>query len=206
MTRARRFALVRRLSRDTGGATLVEFAFAAPIFLVVLMAAMEFGYLLFMQSVLEGALTKAARDLTLESASTESVRAALDEEIGDMIRLTRKGVDVAVRREAVSRYSQIRTRAEPLADSNGNGRCDAGETFEDVNHNGQFDAQAVRSEWGGADDVVVYTVTLRFGRLFPVADFIGMSDETSLTSTKMLRIQPFENRSRPTLRSCPAPS
>ncbi|MFM7027320.1 MAG: TadE/TadG family type IV pilus assembly protein [Chakrabartia sp.] len=194
--------MAKTLKNHERGATLVEFALVAPVFLTLLMAAMEFGYELYMDSVLEGTLTKAARDLSLETASDTSVRAALDADLRDTMRLTHKDVVVSVSREAVSRYSRVTNRSEPFNDANHNNVCDDGETFEDLNDNGDYDADTTLMDWGNADDVVIYNVTVSFSRLFPIGGFLGFSDDTALTSTRMLRIQPFSNRSRPPLLTC----
>jgi hypothetical protein len=71
-----------------------------------------------------------------------------------------------------------------------------------LNDNRRFDTNAVRADWGNAGDVVVYTVTANFPRLFPVAGLIGLSNTVSLSSTKMVRIQPFGVQTPAMLRSC----
>ena len=43
-----------RLSEDESGATLIEFAFVAPTFLLMLMGLFDLGYGVFMQSALTG--------------------------------------------------------------------------------------------------------------------------------------------------------
>lgn len=192
----------KALKTDERGATLVELALVAPVFLALLMATMEFGYEFYMDSVLEGTLTKSARDLSLETASDASVRTALDADLKDTMRLTNADIVVNVSREAVSRYSQVSTRKEPFNDANHNNLCDNGETFEDLNNNGHYDTDTTMSGWGNADDVVIYKVTVSFSRLFPIGGLLGLGNDTNLTSTRMLRIQPFSNRRRPALLSC----
>lgn len=184
------------------GATLVEFALVLPVFLALLMGAMDLGYERYMAGVLDGTLNRAARSITLEAGNEAATRRALDTEIRNTMRLTRADITLTITRESAKRYRQIVSRGEPLNDVNHNNRCDRGETFEDVNGNGRFDANSVRSDWGGAGDVLVYQVTAQMPRLFPVAAFVGLPDTMTLSATKMLRIQPFGPQMRTSVRSC----
>ena len=44
---------------------------------------------------------------------------------------------------------------------------------------------------GGAKDVVVYSVTVTYPRLFPVAKLIGLSENVKLNATTVLANQPY---------------
>ena len=44
---------------------------------------------------------------------------------------------------------------------------------------------------GGADDVVLYQVSMRYKRVLPVWSMLGQPNHTTLTSTTILRNQPF---------------
>ncbi len=184
------------------GSSAVEFALISPVAFAMLFGAMEFGYEMYMNNILQGALAKATRKITLESASDANARAALDQEIRNMMGLTHKEATILITREAGTRFSQFQSRGEPLNDNNHNNQCDAGETYEDVNNNNAYDSQAISQGWGESDDIILYSVKVTFPRLLPIGGLVGLPDTTALTSTQMMRIQPFSNRSRPALRSC----
>ncbi|MBN8551389.1 MAG: pilus assembly protein [Caulobacterales bacterium] len=61
MRALRPFKFLRRLGRDAGGATAIEFAFVAPPFLFMLFAIFELGRIYTMASVLEDATLGAGR-------------------------------------------------------------------------------------------------------------------------------------------------
>lgn len=191
------------LRAPQAGATLVEFSLVLPVFLVLLMGAIDLGYERYMAGVLDGTLNQASRSITLQAGDDAATRLALDNAIRQTMGLTRTDISLDITRASAKNYRQIIMRGEPLNDANHNNRCDPGETFEDVNANGRFDSDSLRSEWGDADDVLVYQVTARMPRLFPVAGFIGLPDTITLTSTKMLRIQPFESQTGIRLLPCP---
>ena len=73
----RRHALIRRLRRNKRGVALVEFALTAPVFLLLLMGIFDYCWQMYAQQVLQGAVSKAGRDSTLEQFATN--QKALDD-------------------------------------------------------------------------------------------------------------------------------
>src|SRR3546814_9811742 len=65
MTRS--ISWLRRLGRSERGAAMIEFALTAPLFLLVLMGAFDYCWQMYAQQVLQGAVSKAGRDSTLEA-------------------------------------------------------------------------------------------------------------------------------------------
>ena len=61
------------LASDRRGATIVEFALVTPILLIVLMAALEFGYQGYINAMVQGAMTKAARLATVGGRTSADV-------------------------------------------------------------------------------------------------------------------------------------
>ena len=59
-----------RLRNDTSGATLVEFGFVAPVLIVLLMGIFDMAHTQYTASLINGAMQKAGRDLTLENAGS----------------------------------------------------------------------------------------------------------------------------------------
>ncbi len=178
----------RRLRRDQQGATIVEFGFIAPIFLMMLMAIFELGHTMLLQATLHGALQQAGRNTSLESGLARF--AAIDDDVEAMIKTSTPDAEVSFDRKNYYTFSDV-GQPEDFVDSNGNGVYDADECFTDMNNNQQWDSDVGRDGIGGADDVVSYTVTVEYQRMFPVWGFLGWNQTGSLSSTTLLRNQPY---------------
>jgi Flp pilus assembly protein TadG len=63
---------LRRFGRDKGGASAVEFAIVAPVFLAIMMTIWEFGWAQHKLSSIRFAMEKASRDLMVNNALTEA--------------------------------------------------------------------------------------------------------------------------------------
>ena len=144
------------LLRDERGATLVEFALIAPVLLMLLLGMFEMGYNYYMQSQLQGAVQKAARDSSVEARSGQHG--------GDRRAGSRGGPrhraaapTSTFSRRAYSSFSDVH-RAEDFTDIDKNGTCNDGEPFEDANGNGQWDEDRGVGGGGGARDAVLYVV------------------------------------------------
>ncbi|MDK2760435.1 MAG: pilus assembly protein [Sphingopyxis sp.] len=192
----RRHALIRRLRQSERGTALIEFALTAPVFLLLLMGIFDYCWQMYAQQVLQGAVDKAGRDSALEQFSKD--QAALDNIVRTQVKNVFASADVSFERKSYDSFAQVGTE-ERYTDSNPkNGRYDAGECFDDFNGNGKWDADRGRSANGGnggADDVVLYTASMKFNRVLPVWVMLGQPQETTLTSSTVLRNQPFANGS-----------
>lgn len=166
----RRLTLLRRLRRNERGNAIIEFALTAPLFFLILLGIFDFCWQLYAQQVLQGAVSKAGRDATLENfASNQS---ALDTRVRKQVKLVFKDADVTFQRRAFDSFDKV--KIEPRYDDlNENGVPDAGDCIEDGGRDGN----------GGADDVVLYTATMRFNRVLPVWKMLGQSQATKLTSS-----------------------
>lgn len=186
-------ALIRRLRGNVGGVALVEFALTAPIFLLLVMGVFDYCWQMYAQQVLQGAVSKAGRDATLEQFATD--QKTLDDRVRAQVLEVLKNADVTFTRKAYDSFEQVGTeeRYTDEADENGvkNGKYDVGECFDDFNGNGWWDADRGRDSNGGADDVVLYTASVTFDRLLPVWRMLGQPQSTTLSSSTVLRNQPF---------------
>lgn len=75
-------ALLQRLARDRSGSPMIEFAFALPILLLMVLGSIEFGRYYWIRNTLELAVEEGARYATLNKNATEAeiqtkVRSAL---------------------------------------------------------------------------------------------------------------------------------
>jgi Flp pilus assembly protein TadG len=183
----------RQIVSDQAGATIVEFAIIAPIALAFLMFLFDTGYRLYVDSVLAGEVDAAARFSTLETATDEN-RAALDARVTEAVQTLVPQGEVTFNRVAYGSYKRAQSKMEAFADSNGNNICDNNEVYDDANGNGRHDVDAGRVGGGGANDVVIYTVTLNYDRLFPMAGLLGWNQRVVTSAKTLLRNQPFDKQ------------
>jgi Flp pilus assembly protein TadG len=182
---------LKTLTRDTRGATLVEFAIVAPVMVLLLMGICDLAYQIYAQSILNGSLQKAGRDSTIQGAPNNT--SAIDQKVTDMVKKVAANATITFTRKNYDTFSLI--KPEPFTDSNGNGVRDAKECFTDVNGNGTWDADPGVNGQGGANDVTVYTVTVTYPRLFPVAKLFGWSSTQTISASTLLKNQPYASQS-----------
>ncbi|HTG39680.1 TadE family protein [Sphingomonas sp.] len=199
----------RLLLSDRKGVSTIEFAMIAPAFFLVLMGLFEFGHTLYMQAAVEGALQKAARDSTLESNTTEERLDLLDQMVRDQVRALNNTTTPDIQRRFYRTFSDAAAaRAEDWIDTNENDRCDAGEAYEDANHNNTWDADGGNGGQGGAKDATVVTVTVEYPPMFPVKKMLGQADgDTRIIARTVLKNQPYSDQNSyaaPVQRNCPA--
>ena len=190
MSRLRR--ALRRLRRDQTGATIIEFAFVLPVMVLLIMGLGEILYQEYAQSVLNGALQKAGRDSTIQAADTSVV----DNKVMSMVRVVAKSATYTTTRKSYDSFTQV--APEPFTDTNGNGVRNSGECFDDVNDNGTWDADPGSTGQGGASDVTLYTMTITYPRLFPMAGLLGWSPNATLSATTLLKNQPYATQTTTT--------
>ncbi len=181
--------LLARLVRNNRGATIVEFALIAPALLITLMGLFDLAYNMYTAQQLQGAIQNAARQSTLEGASTNVSN--IDAIVTRSVHAVAGNAVLTFDRTAYASFSSV-ARPEDYTDVNSDGTCNDGEPFEDANGNGVWDADSGSSGFGGARDAVLYTVTVVYPRAFPIAKLIpGQTDNFTLTATTVLRNQPY---------------
>jgi hypothetical protein len=95
-------------------------------------------------------------------------------------------------RKSYTSFSVV--KPEPFVDNNGNGKRDPGECFTDVNNNGIWDADPGIAGQGGANDVALYTMTITYPRIFPVAGLMGWPQTQTISSSTLLKNQPYASQ------------
>lgn len=186
MTGARPF--LRRLGDDRRGMSIVEFAIVAPVMLLAIMGLSDLGYRSYAQAILDGAMQKAGRDSTLEGAGDDTE--AIDELVMEQVYRVAKKAEYSSTRQSFTTFDDV-TRAEDFTDTNDNAQYDDGECFEDVNGNSAWDASVGQDGQGGANDVVLYEMTVTYPRLFPLAGMIGWSEIQEIKGMTLLKNQPY---------------
>jgi Flp pilus assembly protein TadG len=177
------------LFRDTSGVTIIEFALISPVLMIMLFGLLDLAHSMYTAQMLQGAIQKAARDSTIEGASTSAT--TLDGRVSSAVLAIAPGSTLSFSRKSYSNFTSA-SRPENYDDLNSNGTCDNGEAFEDANKNGTWDKDIGSTGFGGARDAVLYTVTVAYKRLFPIAAFIpGQAKTITMSATNVLRNQPY---------------
>ena len=191
----------KRLIADRRGITAVEFALIAPVMALMLMGFFDLGHRSYSRSILQGAIQQAARNSTLESGLTSS--SAIDQYVKDHVNPVIGGAGTfAFDRKSYSDFSSV-GKPEPYTDSNNNKKYDVGECYQDINGNSQWDADLGKAGQGGADDAVLYTVTVTYRRLFPMAKLMGWPTNQVITASTVLRNQPYGDQKIPSAKCKP---
>ncbi|MXP28518.1 pilus assembly protein [Porphyrobacter algicida] len=200
---------IKSIARDRSAIAAVEFAFVAPVMIVLIMGFLDLTYQIYAQSILTGAVQQAGRNSGIEGGATTS--SAIDTRVVDLVSPviphlqqscgTNHGGDTTwcSTRKNYDSFSAI--APEPFTDSNHNGMRDPGECFTDINNNGSWDSDPSLSGQGGASDVAVYTMVINYPRLFPLYGLIGLPQEVTLSATTLLKNQPYA-----TQQTTPAPT
>lgn len=205
----------RALAKAQDGATIIEFALISPALMVLLLGSLDIGHTLYMQSVLQGAVQKAARDGTMEVAAgtSDAARDAIDQAVQAQLGKLNHSATITITRRFYKTFSKAAAaQAESHSDTTApsdpfkDGKCNNGETFVDANNNGKFDRDGGDSiNNAGARDNVVYTVNVSYPRMFPLHKLVGASSVTSLTARTVLSNQPYGDQSQygpPTDKQC----
>ena len=205
--RARSNRVSTRILRDHKGSTIIEFAIVVPVLLLLIIGLFDISYNLYMISALQGIVQKAARDSTLQSANPTAADAALDTMVTNQVHALYPSATVTPTRRFYRTYAEASAKqAEAWTDTDHDGTCDHGEPFTDTNNNGAWDADGGNGGQGGAKDRTVYTVTVTYPRMFPIAKAMGWPKTVTLAATTLLANQPYADQgvyTTPATLNCP---
>jgi Flp pilus assembly protein TadG len=180
-----------RLRDESKGAALVEFAFVAPIFFLMMMGFFDLGYSAYANSQLQGLVEKAARDAALESGP--AALASLDARVRNQTKVLVQNAEITFDRKNYASFTRAGAQ-ENFTDSNANNIRDPGECFQDENNNSTWDADSGAAGQGAAKDITRYTVTAKYNRVFPMWGMLGLPREQTLVATTVLRNQPYDSQ------------
>ena len=190
--------VLRRLVGNQRGVTLVEFAFVAPILIVMIMGLSDLLYTFYATSILTGAVQKAGRDSAIQGGgeAADDIDATVVSALARMMKTPSQSCDenptagtwCATRRNYTA-FAQV--RPEPFVDNNRNAVRDPKECFTDINGNGTWNPDAGRVGQGGSDDVTLYTFRLTFARIFPLPWRAGGGTATTISVSTLLKNQPY---------------
>jgi Flp pilus assembly protein TadG len=175
-----------RLLRDVRGATALEFGFVAVPLLMFITGGLEYGWRAFATSVLQGEMDKAARSSETENLTNDDI----DLKLRTALKPFAAPADILITRTSFEDFSHM--RPETLTyDANNNGVWDSKDCFIDANGNGSWDADLGEAGRGGAQDVMLYKVTMSFPALTPIDAMIGKPGRVVLNGSTIVKNQPF---------------
>ena len=184
--------ILRRLAANERGATLTEFGFVAPIFILMIMDIFDMAHTQYTHAMMNGAMQAAGRDLTLESAGSQE--ATIDQTVIDRVKtVVPNTATVQLEKLSHFEFSDIGEQ-EDYDDDNGDGICNNNEVFVDANSNGQWDDNRGAQGIGGARDAVLYTAVVSYDRLFPMYGLAGLPQQVTIRASTVLRNQPYDEQ------------
>ena len=182
------------------GVATVELAILLPAFLLVSLGGIEIGHLLYVKTVLRGEIERAGRASSLETGITNMN--AIDGRVTDIVGRVAPGATLRFDRRTYRSYANAKNRAEPFQDGNGDGLCNNGETYQDMNNNTRWDADAGLAGLGSAREIVAYDITVRFRPLFPFMERALSTQAFEMKTSTQLRNQPYSATSAIETRAC----
>ena len=193
--------LLKAFRRDSEGVTAVEFGLISPVLFMMLLGIFDMVHGVYTAAMINGAMQSAARNMTIEGAALRE--ADVDARVtADVRAVVPTNSTITLQKLKYFDFNDV-GRAEDFTDLNGDGQCNNGEPYVDVNGNNQWDSNRGAAGVGGARDVVLYTATVTYPRLFPIYRFIGLSQNARVQGSTVLRNQPFDEQSRvTTTRNC----
>lgn len=184
--------LPRRFAFDRRGATAVEFAIVAPLLFTLLLGIVEMGLCFTADMVLQNATKMAARTGRtgyVDDASTRdaTVRKVVREQANVLLDDTK----LSFNSKAYGSPDKIGA-PEPFVDANSNGKRDDGESYTDVNGNGKWDKDSGVDGYGGASQIVVYTVSYPWSFFTPlIGELISSNGTLTLSATAVVQNEPY---------------
>lgn len=182
--------LRRRLASDTRGATIVEFAFVAPILVLTLFGIFDLGYKSYVSSILQGALHEAARMGTVGDKTTTQI----DTHIRARLRDFSRGATITITHKSYLDFSGVQVPETITNDTVPIGTYNVGDCYQDANANNAYDTDRGKSGMGNSEDVLHYTITMTYPRLFPLTKIMGLSATDTISSSTVFRNQPYGSR------------
>jgi Flp pilus assembly pilin Flp len=199
MSRATR--ILGKLRREERGATLVEFTLLLVPMLIFLMGSLDLGYMMYVRSVLQGALNDVGRVASVETPNFTTAGATLEQKMDAAIKARMKPIignaTYTIRKSSYYQFSRIGKPEKLVTDVDTDGRYDPGDCWQDDNRNGVYNTDSGKGGIGGADDIVVYHVTLTAPRLLPMAGLLKMPTNYEINVKTTIRNQPYADQPEP---------
>ncbi len=187
----RQASILGRFSTCARGVTAMEFAIIAPVMILMLFGIIEFAMIMLVNNVLESATAISSRlgSTGYAAAGTsreDTIKQSISDHAGMLIDVSK----VSITSKYYSQFDQIGD-PEPWNDLNHNGQVDPGE-WTDVNGNGVYDTDMGTAGYGGANDIVVYTVSYPWSIATPLMSaLIGTNGIFTITTHAVVKNEPY---------------
>ncbi len=194
--RAARPNRLRRLRRDKNGIAATEFAFVAPIFMLMLMGIFDQGFAMYIQAALHGATQEGARQASLENTLFSDIEAKVNQQVRNVVPTSDPNTEITFTLDPTyyQNYNEIEL-PEDFEDKERAGVKDGiyqvDEWYVDRNGSNSWEDDVGLAGRGGAQDVVSIKASLTYRRIFPFWRMIGQPQDQVLSATTFLRNQPF---------------
>ncbi len=181
----------RRIANDRQGSSAVEFGLVAPLFILMIVGIVEVGTTLFVGALMEGAVRDASRyGITGQDGAG---RAQIIQDIIADRTIGLVDINVAsIRTQVYDSFDAIGSQ-EPYTDDNpANGTYDPGESYVDLNGNGQWDSDQGVDGVGQPGEIVLYTVDYSLPMLTSfIANYLGSGGYVGLSASIAVLNEPF---------------
>jgi len=183
----------RRFWRHNEGSSLLEFAFAAPIIILVVAAIIDFMMVIFVTSLLEGGLQSASRFGRTGAVPSGMTREAMIQQLIADATIGLVDINLVTIETKVYPCFDAIGQPEPFIDNNPtNGSYDVGEPYTDVNGNGAWDSDMASAGLGNPGEVVRYDLRYDWAALTPlIGEFFGPDGKIPLAVSVAVRNEPF---------------
>jgi hypothetical protein len=181
------------LRRDDSGIAAVEFAFVAPVMILMICGFMEYAHVSSARTALEAGTMRAAR--AVAASDCPSQRQAI---MTDIVKAAMKhvpsadGGKIEITTKAYSKFGDV-GEGEPFNDANKNKKWDVGETYTDIVPNGKYDSDMGEAgSIGGVGQVISYTARYKVVSLFGfISQQYNGSDTYQIEANTVTRNEPI---------------
>lgn len=187
--------LFKRFRRSERGGALVEFALVAPPLFLLVIGMFEVAMLMFIDVSVEGGLKEAARWGITGQQSTDPALTR-EQQIVKIIEANTYGlVELTSADVSVMIYDSFTDVGKPEPWTDGgppyNGVHDAGESYEDVNGDGEYSEDQGIAGAGNFGEVVQYTVHYTWGMMTPlIGGLMGTDGVIHLSASIVVQNEP----------------
>jgi Flp pilus assembly pilin Flp len=187
---------LRNILHDMQGAAVVEYAIVLPVLLLLICGIVEYDLVMYGEGILDGATTFAAREgKTGYAPSGESQQTYIYGIVQSRVSGFLNPNQLNISSKSYASFSGI-GQPEPCIPATQSPPCNqplvAGQTYVDVNHNGQWDSDEGAAGLGGANDIVVYTVTYPWHVTTPfLQSVLGVNGIFTLSASAVVKNEPY---------------
>ncbi len=194
------------VSGNVRGTAAIEFAIIAPVFILILLAVLQFAIIGWAKSTLETALRDAARFAITGAKGTEATReasiiAGIDQRMSSFRR--QYGQPIIVTTKVYPTFEDIAQPETIVMDANSNGVCDTNDQYIDFNLNNTYDLDMSKTGYGGPSDVVIYSATFPLEAMLPLnTGIFNLGQVFNLKAIAAVQNEPYGALTPPPVKLC----